>query len=177
MNVPCRKEVKMRSRKWTETAIRQAFDSFIEKHNRLPTKQEMYDKYNGMFPRPRSVKLTMGMTINEYLKKNYITYFKRKQSRIYGVMPNEYWIEDFKKQYIKYSRPTECIYNKLRDNQTPNTETLAKIIGVTTWYEVLEHCGFVKEEVKLCGELVFEETLENYQKLNKKLQNILKNSE
>ncbi len=167
----------MRPKKWTEPAIRQAFDGFVEKHNRLPTKQEMYEKYNGQFPRPLSVKLTLGITTDEYLKKNYTTYYKRKQARVYGVMPDNYWIEDFKKQYIKYSRPTECIYNKLRDNQTPNTQTLAKLIGVTTWYEVLNHCGLIEEKVKLRGELVFEETLENYQKLNVKLQNILKNLE
>ncbi len=177
MNVPCRNEVYMRPRKWTETAIKQAFDDFIRQYDRLPTKQEMYEKYNGKFPRPISVKLTLGITLDKYLQLNYTTHYKRKQARIYGVMPDEYWIEDFKRQYIEYNYPVECIYNKLRKPQTPNTETLAKIIGVTTWCEVLAYCGFEEEKTVLHGELIFEETLENYQKLNTKLQKILKDLE
>ena len=165
----------MRPRKWTEAAIKQAFDDFIKMYNRLPTKQEMYEKYNGRFPRPLSVKSTLGITLNRYLQDNYTTYFKRKQAKIYGKMPDEYWVENFKKQYIKCGKPIESAYNKLRNPKTPNTKTLAKIIGVTTWGEILEHCGFVEEKVVLECELIFEETLENYQNLNVKLQNIIKN--
>ena len=44
-----RKEAKMRPRKWTETAIQQAFDNFIKQYDRLPTKQEMYEKYIDLF--------------------------------------------------------------------------------------------------------------------------------
>ena len=163
----------MRPRKWTETAIRQAFDNFVKKHHRLPTKQEMYEKYNGQVPRPLSVKLTLGITTDEYLKKNYTTYYKRKQARIYGVMPDNYWIEDFKKQYIEYGCPTEKEYNQGRNPQTPNTKTIAKMIGVVTWYDVLKYCGLLKVKKELNGELVFEETLENYQILNEKLQNLI----
>lgn len=175
MNVLSRKEVKMRPKKWTETAIRQAFDNFVEKHHRLPTKQEMYEKYNGQFPRPLSAKLTLGITLDKYLQINYTTYYKRKQARVYGVMPDNYWIEDFKKQYIEYGYPTEETYNRIRSPQTPNTQTIAKIIGVVTWCDVLKYCGFAKIKKELNGELVFEETLENYQILNEKLQNLIKN--
>lgn len=177
MNILSRKGVKMRPRKWTETAIQQVFDDFVKIHNRLPTKQEMYEKYNGKFPRPLSVKLTLGMTLGKYLQLHYTTYYKRKQARIYGVMPDEYWIEDFKEQYLKYGKPIENIYNKLRKPQTPNTQTLAKIIGVTTWCEVLDYCGFTEKHPILHGELIFEETLENYQKLNDKLQSFIKKAE
>ena len=159
-------------RKWTEKAIKQAFDDFVQRYNRLPTKHEMYEKYNGKFPRPLSVKLTLGITLDKYLQLNYTAYYKRKQARVYGVMPNEYWIEDFKKQYIKYNCPIEKEYNKLRNPKTPNTETLAGIIGVKTWMEVLKYCGFIKN-IELKGELVFEETLENYQTLNVKLQKLI----
>ena len=61
----------------------------------------------------------------------------------------------------------------MRKSQTPNTQTIAKIIGVTTWYEVLDYCGFIKN-VELKGELIFEETLEKYQALNNKLQTLIK---
>lgn len=174
MNVLCRKEDKMRPRKWTEPAIRQAFDDFIKQHDRLPTKQEMYEKYNRQFPRPLSAKLTLGITLDEYLQKNYTTYYKRKQLGVYGLMPEEYWIEDFKSQYIKYNYPIETTYNKLRNKETPCTQTIAKIIGVTTWNDVLKYCGFYKEEkVELTGGIEFEETLENYEKLNDILQNFI----
>lgn len=174
MNVPCRKGVYLVKRKWTETAIQQAFDNFIKQYDRLPTKQEMYEEYNGQFPRPLSAKLTLGITLDKYLQINYTAYYERKQARVYGIMPKEYWIEDFKKQYIEYGYPTEETYNRIRSPQTPNTQTIAKMIGVVTWYDVLKCCGFLKEK-ELRGELVFEETLENYQILNEKLQNLIKN--
>ena len=166
----------MRPTKWTKSAIKQAFDDFIKQHDRLPTKQEMYDEDNGKFPRPLSAKLTLGITLGEYLQTNYTTYLYKCQSRIYGKMTKEYWIEDFKKQYIQYGRPVETEYNKLRNSNTPNTQTLAKIINVNTWGELLDYCGFTKEEqTKLSGELIFEGTLENYQKINDKLQDFIKN--
>lgn len=91
-------------------------------------------------------------------------------------MPKEYWVDDFKKQYAKHNHPIESEYNALREPKTPNTQTLAKIIGVSTWGEVLNYCGFEKDpKVELRAELDFEETLDNYQKLNSKLQEILKN--
>ena len=165
----------MRPRKWTKSAIQQAFDVFIKQYDRLPTKQEMYGEYNGKFPRPLSVKLTLGMTLDEYLRKNYNTQYKKKQVGFYGTKTKMYWIEDFKKQYTELLYPVETEYNKLRKPQTPCTQTLAKIIGVTTWGEVLKYCGFSNKKYELYGEIVVEETLENYQLLNDKLQRIIGN--
>ena len=49
------------------------------------------------------------------------------------------------------------------------------MIGVTTWNEVLKYCGLQKEEkVDFIGGIEFEETLENYEKLNDILQNFIK---
>lgn len=90
-------------------------------------------------------------------------------------MPKEYWVQNFKSQYIKLNYPIESKYNALRDPKTPNTQTIAKMIGVTTWAEVLNYCGFKKDKRgKLKVELDFEDTLENYQKLNNKLREVLK---
>lgn len=159
----------MRPTKWTEMAIKQAFDGFIEKNGRLPTEAEMYAKYNGDFPRLLSVKLTTGLTMGEYFEKNY-TEFRSKSG--YEKMPKEYWIEDFKKQYIEYNYPTEAQYNKMRNADSPNTQTLAKIVGVSTWREVLSFCGF-GEDKKITGVLVFEKTVENYQIIDKKLRDFM----
>ena len=163
----------MRPVKWTEKAIKKAFDDFITEYGRLPSKKEMYGKYNGRFPRPLSVKLTSGISLNAYLKTNYTKYYKRKQERIYGVMTHEYWIEDFKKQYADYGCPGEARYNKLRNKNTPCTQTLAKMAGVSTWHELLHICGFYRDgETKLICELAIEESLENYKKISGKLQKI-----
>ena len=165
----------MRPVKWTETAIQQAFDDFLKQHGRLPTKREMYEKYNGKFPRPLSVKLTLGITLKEYLEKNYTEHFRKKQASMYGIKPQEYWIEDFKNQYIKHGCPSEVLYNKLRSPKTPNTKTLAKIIGVSKWSEVLVYCGFQKNKpAKLTGEIDFAETPENFQSLNDLLERVRK---
>ena len=174
MNVLGRKEVKMRPTKWTETAIKQAFDTFIKEHDRLPTREEMYKKYVGMFPRPKSVKITMGVTIGEYLELHYNKYLHRCQSRIYCKRTKEYWVENFKKQYTQFNKPQKDEYDKLRSSGTPNSKTLTRIVGVSTWSEFLEYCGFQKDDkVEIKGGIVFEPTLENLQKLSKKLQEIL----
>lgn len=164
----------MRPTKWTETAIKQAFDDFINEYDRLPTKQEMYEKYNGRFPRPLSVKITLGITLGEYLETNYTAFLHRCQSRIYGKMTKEYWVENFKSQYTNLGMPPKEEYDKHRDRNTPNSKTLTRIVGVPTWSELLICCGFYEDKnIELNGEIVFEETLENYQKLRKRLQQIL----
>ena len=165
----------MRPRKWTESAIKQAFDNFIKQQGRLPTLQEMYTKYKGSFPRPLSLKLTTGLTLKEYLKTNYPTYIDCCPHTRYNRRTKEEWVKYFIEQYILLNMPTELEYNKLREEGTPNTQTLAKIFGVTTWQEVLEHCDLLKSDRPvLSGKIQFEETLENYQKLNDKIQSILK---
>ena len=134
----------------------------------------MYKKYAGMFPRPNSVKITMGMTIGTYLELNYNEYLHRCQSRLYCKRTKEYWVENFKKQYIQFGKPTKEQYDKLRASGTPNSKTLTRIVGVSTWNKLLEHCGFQKDKkTELTGGIVFESTLENLQKLSKKLQEIL----
>lgn len=164
----------MRPVKWTESAIKQAFDDFIKEYDRLPTSQEMYGKYNGRFPRPLSVKICLGVTLGEYLETNYTTFRHRCQSRIYNKMTKEYWIDNFRMQYTKFGMPPKLEYDKLRDKDTPNSKTLTRIVGVSNWNQLLKICGFNSDnKPKLVGEMIFEETLENYQKLRKKLQSLL----
>ncbi len=163
----------MRPVKWTEKAIKEAFDDFISEYGRLPSKKEMYGKHNGKFPRTLSVKSATGISLETYLKINYTEYHERKRERIYGVMTHEYWIEDFKKQYADCGCPGESKYNKLRNKNTPCTQTLAKMMGVSTWRELLHICGFCRgDENELVCELTFEESLENYRKISDKLKKI-----
>ena len=106
---------------------------------------------------------------------NYNEYLNRCQSRIYGHKTKEHWVDDFKRQYTQYNKPIEIEYNKLRKIGTPNTETLAKIIGVKTWREVLDYCGFCNEQLTtLDVQIDFEETQENYRKLIDKLEPFIK---
>ena len=159
----------MRATKWTETAIKQAFDDFINQHDRLPTRQEMYGRYNGRFPRPLSVKLSLGITLGEYLETNYTTFLHRCQSKRYNRMTVDYWIENFKSQYIKFGKPPQEKYDQMRDKNTPNSKTLTNIVGVANWNELLIHCSFYKNKrTDLQGEVVFDESFENYQKFRKK---------
>lgn len=165
----------MRPKRWTKALITQVFDDFIEQHDRLPTRQEMYEKYAGQFPRPNSIKVVFGITIGEFFKSNYGEYINRCNSLHYGRVSKEYWIENFKSQYIALDYPFRFEYNAKRDPKTPNAQTMAKIVGVSTWEELLNYCGlskYKKKEFKV--ELEFEETLENYQKLSSKLQKIVK---
>lgn len=167
----------MRPTKWTENAIKQAFDDFVKEYDRLPTKQEMYGEYNGKFPRPLSVKITLGITLGEYLNANYSEYQHRCKSRVYGRMTEEYWLENFKMQYVKLGKPSNEEYDKHRDKGTPNSKTLTRIAGVNTWSEFLEKCGFGKKKTELTGGLAFDGTLESYRKLREKLQEIIKDKD
>lgn len=164
----------MRPTKWTKEAIDKAFDDFVKQHGRLPTKDEMYGKYKGSFPWPLSVKTAGGMTVREYFETYYARYLNRCRSKVYSQRTKEYWVKDFKTQYINYGCPSEDEYNRRRRPNTPNTQTFAKIIGVVTWGEVLDYCGFEKyPKAELSGEVIFDETPENYRRLNIKLQEVL----
>ena len=167
----------MRRRKWTKTAINQAFDDFIAQHDRLPTREEMYQKGSCKFPRPLSVKLEMGISIGDYFKSRYPEYLNRCNSRTHSKMPREYWIEEFKTKYIELDYPTEEKYNKSRNQGSPNSKTMAKIIGVKTWGEVLKYCDVERKRPPLTGEIIFEETLENLIKFRIRLQEAMQTIE
>lgn len=174
------KEVHMRQVRWTKKEIHKAFDDFIKENNRLPTRREILYGENYCFPQPCTIKRNTGVTMNEFFRIYYTSYFERCQSKKYGRMSQKYWIEDFKTQFAKYEYPTEVMYNKLRAKNSPGTQTLRRIIGVSTWNEMLCCCGFpiyherLREPKTMKCQVDFEETTENYRKLLSKLQSFMK---
>ena len=175
-NMLCRKEVKMAPRRWTKDTINKVFDDFILENDRLPTRQEMYGKYSkyrGCFPRSATIKLVFGLNTGEYFKKQYADYCERRKARVYGVKTNEYWLNNFVEQYIQLGRPTEAEYNRLKDVNTPNSQTLMKMIDTDKWTELLDFCKLTGVKVELKGNLGFSENIETYTVLYEKIKKII----
>lgn len=164
----------MRPQKWTEDAIKQVFDGFINKYGRLPTMQEMYVKYRGQFPRPLSVKISLGITLGKFFDTYYATFNHRCCSRVYGKISKEYWIDNFKTQFVRLGMPSREQYDKNRDNDTPGSQTLLKIAEIPTWRMLLDVCGFSKDKSsEISCEIVFDETEESLRLLLDKLRKFL----
>ena len=162
----------MRPTIWTKEKIQDTYDAFVKKYKRLPTQHEMYVIYNKQFPRPLSIKIATGMTQGEYFKKYYGAYAKPCRSNVYSRRTKEQWVEDFKLQYKKYGEPTEQKYNQMREHGTPNTKTLAKIMGVQTWREILSYCGFDQEQRSLFVVVDLPDDLDRLQNFYTKLKSI-----
>ena len=67
---------------------------------------------------------------------------KKCPSSVYHYHDTEYWIKNFKEQYIKNNHPTQLQYDKLRDKHTPCTRHIIKLSGYKNWNELLYNCGF-----------------------------------
>lgn len=166
----------MAPRRWTKDTINKVFDDFILENDRLPTRQEMYGKYSkyrGYFPRSATIKMVFGLNIGEYFKKQYADYCERRKARVYGVKTNEYWLNNFVEQYIQLGHPTEAEYNRLKDVNTPNSQTLMKMIDTDKWTELLDFCKLTGVKAELKGNLIFSENIETYTALYEKIVKII----
>lgn len=164
----------MQKKRWDETMIREAFDSYLAEHEKLPFPCEMYEGENkGIFPRPSVFKRVVKMTLPKYIDKYYAVY-KPKRTK-YADKGVEYWKEYFAKQYNELNRPNEKDYNRLREPNSPSSSVLEKMLGVTTWGGLLESCGVSKNcNTELTGEILFDWTPENCKKLEELLKKALK---
>jgi hypothetical protein len=125
---------------WSDKAIFDAFDQYILDNCRLPSRNEIIN--NPKLPTHSTVKNRFGITLQEFYKKYYSQYIKKCPSRVYHYQSTEYWIENFKEQYIKNDYPTQKNYDLLREKDTPSSRHIIKLSSSKNWNELLYNCGF-----------------------------------
>lgn len=118
--------------KWTEKAIFDACNQFIEENNRVPNARD-FDSTG--LPSHPVIKNRFGLTIKEFREKYYldgIVYYKSP----YWRKTNKEWIEIFIEEYNRV-KPTSAIqYNNLKDKDNPTWSTICKMAGVNSWVEL-----------------------------------------
>ena len=124
----------------SDKTIFDAFDQYILDNNRLPGKSDIAN--NPKLPKHPTIKNRFGLTMEQFYFKYYKQYVKKCPSSVYHYQGAEYWIENFKEQYIKNNYPTQDKYNALRDKHTPCSRHIIKICGFKNWNELLHNCGF-----------------------------------
>lgn len=125
---------------WSEKAIFDAFDQYILDYGHLPSKAELSNNKN--IPTHSTVKNRFNMTLEKFFEKYYGNYIKKCNSRVYGRFDKDYWINNFKEQYVKQDCPSMSEYDKNRNKGTPMSRHLIKICGFKNWNELLFYCGF-----------------------------------
>ena len=125
---------------WSDKAIFDAFDQYILDNNCLPSRNEIIN--NPKLPTHPTVKNRFGITLQEFYKKYYNQYIKKCPSRVYHYHTTDYWIDNFKEQYVKNNCPTQKKYDLLREKDTPCSRHIIKLNGSKNWNELLYDCGF-----------------------------------
>lgn len=125
---------------WTENSILDVTNQFLNDNGKLPASVDFLKV--DYLPSRCTIKNKLGLTVEEFYKKYYSNFYCNSNS-IYNYKDIEYWTNMFKEQYIKHGKPSLNIFDKIRDEDTPCVQTYCKIIGVSTWNELLEHCGFL----------------------------------
>ena len=124
---------------WTTDSILDAINQFLYENGRLPASVDFLKV--DYLPTRCTIKNKLGLTMEEFYNIYYSNYYYNNNS-IYNYRDIEYWTNMFKEQYIKHGEPSLNNFDKVRDENTPCVQTYCKIIGVSTWNELLEHCGF-----------------------------------
>lgn len=116
--------------RWTEDAIIDAMETFIQQYGRVPTTDDL--KHNRNLPTHASIKLRFDMTAAEWLNMQYpnrkSTYSERKQ------LYTEQFIQEY--QSINPSGPKD-FENRRNKQQCRGWQQVAKYNGCTSWRQLL----------------------------------------
>ena len=134
------KSRKTRNSKWTEEKIFAAIDLFIVDNMRLPYVKEL-DKKNNL-PTHSSISNRFGLTVTKFYETYYKDYIYQCESTKYHYRSLDYWIDNFKTQYINLNCPTMKEYDKFHSRDTPSSRHLIYMCKLNNWNELLDLCGF-----------------------------------
>lgn len=125
---------------WSDKTIFDVFDQYVLEHNCVPSRSEI--KNNPNIPTHSTIKNRFGITLEEFYLKYYPNYIKKCDSTRYHYHSFNYWLDNFKLQYVKNNYPTQSQYNKLRDQNTPCSRHIIRMSKYNNWNELLIGCGF-----------------------------------
>ena len=136
---------------WTDEAIREAVERFMEEHGRPPKVKEL-DTVEYLPPHS-VVARQYGVTAGKWLEENYPGAKRCLSGRYKGLTP-----EDLKEMFIaEYQRIqpiSEEDFDRRKQKGVPCWHYTAKQLGVVRWNELKMLCGMMPREGR-SGERVF----------------------
>ena len=125
---------------WTDEAIREAVERFIEEHGRSPKVKEL-DTVEYLPPHP-VVARQYGMTAGKWLEENYPGPKDSLVGRYKGLTPADLR-EMFISEYKRIQPISEDDFDKRRREGVPCWHYTAKRLGVSRWNELKMLCGMM----------------------------------
>lgn len=130
---------------WSQSAIFDSIDQWIQENKKIPTARDM--AYKGL-PSVSVIKRRFGLTSKEFLDNYYPIRKPKCQSIKYGYKTKEEWQSIFKREYEKIMPHTAKEFDRKRKKDIPAWGTIARILGVTKWRDLLKYCNLevIKKE-------------------------------
>lgn len=121
--------------KWTKDRVFDSVKKYIEENEFISAR--VFDEVN-MLPCHTVINTLFNMTAKEFLVRYFPeNIFKTK----YHAKPKEYWMEEFKKEYMRINAYGMEDYNERRNRDLPCARTLCSLLGCSTYNEVLDLVG------------------------------------
>ena len=136
--------------KWTEEAIYDACDQFVEEHGRIPRISE-FDRAG--LPSHAVVQNRLGISVRELRKKHF------PPNMLDGHNKEEV-IETFRKEFIRCGARTQKEYDEKREKGQPCAQTLLKKLHLKNWSQLLNKAGLLRKNRK--SRYIDETTHEDY---------------
>ena len=136
---------------WTDEAIREAVERFMEEHGRPPKVKEL-DEVEYLPPHT-VVARQYGITAGKWLEKNYGAP-QNVRARYQGLSP-EALKAMFTAEYRRIAPAGERDFDQRRQAGQPSWRYTAKLLGVRKWNELRKICG-VMPVTRRSGERVFQ---------------------
>lgn len=140
------------NQKWTKENIKESIDTYIEKHGRLPSSNEMKARY--YLPPYQCIEQTVGIPVGEWLLKTYPEYAEKGKRGAYYVGLRMKQMKDpesfFLSEYKRILPRTADDYNRNRTPGSPGWKSIAKrCCGCERWEELKKVTG--ADKIKLEG--------------------------
>lgn len=172
--------------KWNKSLIISTLDEWIKEHDRVPTVRDLTE--TGM-PKAVVIQKHFGVSASVFLKQQYGHLIPKTERRNkYGFNCQEDWINCFRTQFLKHNRPKCKQYNLVKDECTPQYETIIRHSGVSSWTELLKVANvcYLKSNAeinKICIRKSNSDIIQRYEKavakqerLDKELMETIKNN-
>lgn len=136
---------------WTDEAIREAIERFMDEHGRPPKVKEL-DTVEYL-PRHTVVARQYGVTAGKWLEENYPGPKGSLSGRYKGLTPVDLK-EMFIAEYQRIQPISEEDFDRRRQKGVPCWHYMAKQLGISKWNELKMLCGMMPREGR-SGERVF----------------------
>lgn len=120
---------------WTKETVFEALDKWKAEHNRNPTVTNLTEPD---MPKSVTIQKLFDMRASAFLNIYYPIDKPKRNTSKYTIKTKQEWIDDFITQFNSLQPRTSKEYNAQRDPNSPTWNTIARYLGIGTWYELLE---------------------------------------